>query len=92
MKRIFLLSLVTAVFSACQDGSSPTGTGSETGFGTPSFAILDGNNEGGNEDVFFLSPLVVNPAGNTAFGDRDANPDLAPVAKICRPGRRRVQD
>ena len=82
MKRFILLSLVAAVFTACQDGSSPTGTAFETWFGTPSFAILDGSN-GGNVDVFFKPPLLVDPTGDANFGDRPPNPDLAPVARIC---------
>ena len=78
MKRFLFLALVAVVFTACQDGSSPT----QTVFETASSAINDGS-QSGNVDVFFLPPLVENPSGDPNFGDRDANANLGPVAKIC---------
>ena len=59
MKRLVLLILVAAIFTTCQDGSSPTGTG----FETPNFEILDGST-GGNVDFFFLPPLTSSPTGS----------------------------
>ena len=47
----------------------------------PSFAISDGAS-GGNVDVFFFPPLTNTPSGSD-YGDRPANPDLKPVARIC---------
>jgi hypothetical protein len=80
MKRIVLISLVAVVFVACQDGTLPTDTGVETG----NFLIVDGSTYG-NEDVFFLPPLVPDPSGHDDFGDREANPDLEGgiFASIC---------
>ena len=80
MKRIALLSLAAAVFIGCQDGTLPTDTGLET----PNFVINDGNT-GGNDEVFFLPPLVVDPAGSGNFDVGGANSDLEGevVARIC---------
>ena len=80
MKRIVLISLVAVAFVACKDAISPTDTGLETA----NFEIKDGSTDG-NVEVFFLPPLVVNPAGDPNFDDGGANPDLEGevVAKIC---------
>ena len=67
------------VFVGRQDGTLPT----EDGFETANFAVNDGSQLGGNVDVFFLPRLVVDPTGNPDFGDRDANPDLRLVTRIC---------
>ena len=48
----------------------------------PLFAISDGAS-GGNPDVFFLPPLASTPHGGS-YNDRPSNPNLLPVAQICR--------
>jgi len=74
--RLFLLAAIAVLLTTCTDSttSPPIGRG-------PSLAIRDGAT-GGNEDVFFLPPLVSSPKG-ADFGDRPANPDLDPFARVC---------
>ena len=76
--RVVLLAATAVLLTTCSDStttSPPIGSG-------PMFAILDGAHGGGNEDVFFLPPLVTIPS-LPQFGDRPANPSLAVEAHIC---------
>ena len=76
MKRIVLVSLISAVFVACQDGTAPGDGGLEGA----NFDIVDGSTTG-NEDFFFLPPLTSTPRANV--GDRDPAGQLTPVARVC---------
>ncbi len=74
--RIVFVTAAAALLVTCTD----TGTSPRIG-GRPSFAISDGAS-GGNVDVFFLPPLSSTPSGSD-YGDRPANPNLKPEAKVC---------
>src|SRR3990172_2036815 len=77
--RVVVFAAVAVLVGTCSD--SPISPLPDVG--GPLFAVSDGGVSGGNEDVFFLPPLVESPRG-PRFGDRAANPNLAPIARICR--------
>lgn len=76
--RFLVLAGITVFIVTCNDSSAPFDVGS------PLFQISDGATDG-NEDLFFLPPLVSNPVGHPNYGDRPLNPDLegAVFASIC---------
>lgn len=81
--RLLAAAGLAAVVVACQDSQTPWLSPG----GSPTLAISDGAHgavETRNTDVFFYPPLVANPSGQFGFGDRPANPNLFPVARICR--------
>src|SRR3990172_2837944 len=77
--RVVVFAAVAVLVGTCSD--SPISPLPDVG--GPLFAVSDGGVSGGNEDVFFLPPLVESPRGPN-FGGRAANPTLAPIARICR--------
>jgi hypothetical protein len=79
LARLLLLAAVAVFVVTCTD--SPVT--SPPDFDGPLFAISDGATDG-NEDVFFLPPLVESPYTHPDFGDRPPNPYLAPVARVCQ--------
>jgi hypothetical protein len=65
-RRWLLLMAVLATATACRDSIAPRDLKAPVG---PSHTIFDGAHNGGNDDVFFLPPLVADPSGSAGFGD-----------------------
>jgi hypothetical protein len=78
-RRFALVSLAALVFVGCQDSQSPTPFGD----GPPSLDISDGSQPGGNQDFFFLPPIVPNPSGTPNFDEGEFNPNLVLDVVIC---------
>jgi len=64
-RRWFLILTALAAAAACNDSVAPR----QLKAPNPSAIIVDGAHNGGNDDVFFLPPLVDNPSGKPGFGD-----------------------
>ena len=64
-RRWLLLAAVSIIAAACRDTVAPH----TLRVPDPSTIIVDGAHNGGNDDVFFLPPLVGNPTGTSGFGD-----------------------
>jgi hypothetical protein len=84
MRRLALplaaIAAVSVLIVACQeDRSSPT----SPVIGEPAGLISDGST-GGNEDFFFLPPLLPNPSRDPNFGDKMFNAYLSPRVEICQ--------
>lgn len=69
------LALAALVF-ACQDSPNGAPVG-------PTLAISDGATSG-NPDFFFSPPLSDNPSSSPNYEPGTSNPNLMPVARICR--------
>ncbi|HWP36167.1 MAG TPA: Ig-like domain-containing protein [Gemmatimonadales bacterium] len=78
--RLVGLACLAGVVYSCSDSQSPFLRDT----GGPTFAVVDGANNGGNPDVFFHPPLVTEPSGSTNYGDRPANPNLQVFARVCQ--------
>jgi hypothetical protein len=64
-RRWLLLLTVCATAAACNDSVAPR----QFKTPAPSNIIVDGAHNGGNDDVFFLPPLVADPSGAQGYGD-----------------------
>ena len=64
-RRWLLLMAVLATAAACRDTVAPR----TLKVPDPTSIIVDGAHNGGNDDVFFLPPLVGDPSGAPGFGD-----------------------
>lgn len=72
--------LAAVVVTAC--GTGDLTEPSKPLLTTPSAAIQDGANAGGNPDFFFLPPMVDDPSGLPIFLDNGLNPNLTPTVLI----------
>ena len=90
MKRLALLGIGVAFLAGCQDSKVLTAPAGDEILLDLSDGTLPPDE--GNQDFFFLPPLMPDPSGNSNFEVSQFNPDLLPVAKICEiignPGKR----
>ena len=75
---VFTPALIIAV-ATCTDRSAPT----EPTLGDPSFEISDAVHFDGNQDFFFLPPLVGDPSQHPDFDPGAFDADLLPEVEIC---------
>lgn len=78
--RLLLMAAMTAAVG-CRDRIEPTGP-TRTWSMRSSATISDGAHNQGNDDVFFLPPMVPNPSGAAGYGD-PFQPGLPVSIKIC---------
>jgi len=76
-----LFSVAAFVLAACRDSSAPTERRTIVP-GDRSSTISDGAHTNGNDDVWFLPPMVSNPQGSPGYGD-PFQPGL-PVVYVIR--------
>lgn len=76
--RRWLLLLTAVAAAACNDSVSPRQVKAPI---QPAKTISDGAHSGGNDDVFFLPPMVSNPNGAAGYGDPFA-PNLPVTIKV----------
>jgi hypothetical protein len=69
--------VVVAILAACTN-ETPVQS-AQAGIQT---MVVDGAN-GGNNDFFFLPPLVPNPVGSTNYDPGQFNPHLSPFVEVC---------
>ncbi|MEJ2185484.1 MAG: aspartyl protease family protein [Gemmatimonadota bacterium] len=79
LEMAVVCSVLLTLTLSCGDRS----TAPLTDVPAPLDEIVDAAHGGGNQDFFFLPPLVPDPSGNAAF-DADAfDASLAPVVEVC---------
>lgn len=78
MRRILFLCVAAGFLVGCQDTPRPT----DPDLGEPAFLLSDGTNTG-NEDFFFLPPLVDNPVNDDDFDPNEFDPNFDPIVVIC---------
>jgi hypothetical protein len=76
--RRWLLLLTALAAAACSDSVSPRQVKVPL---RPAQTISDGAHHGGNDDVFFLPPMVSNPNGAPGYGDPFA-PNLPVIIRV----------
>ena len=82
-KRLLLLSLF--VIAALQwQGCDSRGTPTEPELVDPFMEIVDGTHVLGNQNFFFLPPLVPDPSRHPSFDAEAFDPSLSPVVEICQ--------
>ncbi len=79
-RRSPLLVLASLLVVGCDDVRNPAGLSSET----PSAQISDGRFAGGNDDFFFLPPLMPDPKGLPQYDAGAFNPALRPTVNVCQ--------
>jgi hypothetical protein len=79
-RPLTVLALAGALLAvACDDQPTSPRPGQK-----PSAVIVDANHEGDNKEVFFLPPMVPNPAGSEFFDVGHFNPNLtSAVIRVC---------
>ena len=83
LTRFTLLAVLAAGVAACGDSALPTASddGSGIDIPDPSFAQSDGST-GGSDYVWFLPPLVPNPAGDPDYEPDKFDPTLDVTIEI----------
>jgi hypothetical protein len=76
---LFLLAWVL-VAVGCDDVQNPAGPPAEL----PAAKISDGRFVGGNDDFFFLPPLLPDPKGTANYDAAGFNARLGPTVSVCR--------
>jgi hypothetical protein len=74
-----LLLLFFGLVGACGDGEPTVPAHPDQTV----LAIVDGTDELGNDDFFFLPPMVPDPSDHPSFDPGAFDPSLAPVVEIC---------
>jgi hypothetical protein len=78
-----LLVLATVVFAlGCGDRQPLTGPNARPG--GPRLDISDGAHDNGNDDFFFLPPMVKEPTGKPGYKDEAFHPGVRPHVTICQ--------
>jgi hypothetical protein len=68
------------VAAGCDDVRNPAAPPAEL----PSARISDGRFVGGNDDFFFLPPVMPDPRGTANYDAAGFNPRLGPTVSVCR--------
>lgn len=82
-RRLLLLSvfLIAALqWQGCDSGRTPA----EPELVDPFMEIIDGTHVLGNQNFFFLPPLVPDPSQHPGFDAEAFDPTLSPVVEICQ--------
>lgn len=77
MRQVTCLAVAVVLFAACRD-NSPL----QQNQPTLNALIVDGAHSG-NQDFFFLPPLVANPAGSANYDAGKFNAFLSPFVEVC---------
>lgn len=78
MRLVTSVVVAVCIFTACRDQDPVQSAQPDI-----QALILDGTHAGGNNDFFFLPPLVPNPVGTTNYDPGQFNAHLSPFAEVC---------
>ena len=80
-RRSSLFVLASALIAVgCDDANNPAGPSTEL----PSAQISDGRYLGGNDDFFFLPPVLPDPKGTSNYNAGAFNAKLGPTVSVCQ--------